>query len=185
MNIRPAKLDDAEIMLAIYSPYIFETPISFETEVPSIEEFRNRIQEKEGRYPWLLCEVDNRVVGYAYAGAFRTRCAYAWSAESSIYVDRSYHGKGVGQALYSCLFQILKEQGVVNVIGGMTMPNEKSQKLHERFGFVQVACFKNVGFKLGRWWDVGYWQLQLQKMEKAPQSLAAPKLLSLTRQRNR
>jgi L-amino acid N-acyltransferase YncA len=163
IKTRTASLADAQEMLEIYRPYVLETPISFETEAPSLEEFQRRVSEKIGKFPWLVCEMENKIVGYAYAGPFRARSAYDWSVESSVYIRRGFHGKGLGKALYEKLLSILKDQGVVNVIGGMTMPNEASLKLHEHFGFTQVAQIKNAGFKMGRWWDVGYWQLQLQK----------------------
>jgi L-amino acid N-acyltransferase YncA len=175
-KIRTATTDDAKDMLDIYRPYVLETPISFEVDVPSIEEFERRISEKVGKYPWLLCELEDEIVGYAYAGNFHTRCAYAWSVESSVYVRRGFHGKGIGKFLYENLLNILKEQGVVNVIGGMTMPNEASLRLHEHFGFVKVAQYKDVGFKMGQWWDVGYWQLQLQKPE-IHSSLQEPRVM--------
>lgn len=160
---RFATVNDAASMLEIYRPYVQETPISFETECPSNEEFQRRVLERSGKYPWLVCEVDGEIVGYAYAGAFHARRAYQWSVESTVYIKEGCHRRGIGRDLYENLFQILKGQGVVNVIGIITLPNEGSQKLHEHFGFVQAALYKDIGFKFDKWWDVGYWQLQLQK----------------------
>ena len=175
-KIRTASISDAKEMLDIYSPYVLETAVSFEMEAPSLKEFQHRISEITGKYPWLVCEMENEIVGYAYAGAFKSRCAYAWSAESSVYVRRGFHGKGIGTALYENLLEILRDQGVVNVIGGMTMPNAGSRKLHEHFGFVQIAQFKDAGYKLDRWWDVGYWQLQFKKPQE-PGPLGPPKII--------
>jgi L-amino acid N-acyltransferase YncA len=175
-KIRTASVNDAEFMLEIYRPYVLETPISFETELPSLDEFSKRISETLQKYPWLVCEVDNKVVGYAYAGAYRSRPAYSWSAESTVYVQKGFHGKGIGKDLYANLLKILEAQGIVNVMGGITLPNEASVKLHEHFGFVQVAQFKDAGFKMDRWWDVGYWQLQFQKPEE-PNRLQLPQVL--------
>lgn len=176
MTIRMAETGDVESMLDIYSPYVLETPISFELTPPSIAEFRSRLADTLEKYPWLVCEAEGQIVGYAYAGAFKSRCAYGWSAESSIYVRKGFQSRGIGKDLYAKLLKILRTQGVVNVIGGMTIPNEASLKLHEHFGFEKVAQFKDVGYKLGSWWDVGYWQLQLQKYEK-PGELRRPVLL--------
>src|SRR5262249_45207025 len=125
------------------------------------------------KFPYLIYEKDNQVLGYAYADVFRNRAAYDWSAETSVYVRGNYHGQGIGKALYGKLLPMLKEQGIVNVLGAPTIPNDGSIKLHEHFGFVQVATFKNIGFKLGRWWDVGFWQLQFDRPEM-PQPRRAP-----------
>lgn len=162
-KIRLAKLTDASQMLELYRPYVLDTAISFELEPPSLQEFKKRISENLGNFPWVVCEIDEQVVGYAYSGAYKSRCAYAWSVESTIYVNRNFHGKGIGKDLYRHLFALLKDQGVVNVIAGIALPNDASIIIHESLGFAKVAQFKDVGFKLNRWWDVGYWQLQLQK----------------------
>lgn len=175
MTIRMANVSDVEQMLDIYTPYVLNTPISFELEPPSHAEFLSRLLEITAKYPWLVFEEANQIQGYAYASAFKSRCAYAWSTESSIYVRQGFQGRGIGKDLYAHLLQILKMQGVVNVIGGMAIPNDASLKLHEYFGFEKVAHFKDVGYKLGKWWDVGYWQLQLQRPLQ-PQVLASPLL---------
>lgn len=162
-QIRIAGVEDAGKLLEIYSPYILESAISFEMEAPSVTEFRARIADTLKKFPWLVCESAGQAVGYAYAGTFRTRAAYNWTAEATVYVRKNHHGKGVGSDLYKTLLDILKRQGVVNVIGGITLPNSGSERLHEKFGFQKVAHVKDAGFKLGRWWDVGYWQLQFEK----------------------
>jgi len=162
-KIRTATLEDAPRLLEIYAPYVQDTPISFETEVPSLAEFEGRMRETLPKYPWLIYEADGKICGYAYAGSYRSRCAYGWSVESTVYVDSKFHKKGIGKALYQKLLDLLREQGAVNVIGGITIPNDGSVGLHESLGFAKVAQFKDVGFKLGKWWDVGFWQIQLQK----------------------
>lgn len=162
-SIRLANLNDATTILEIYSPYVLNTAISFEVEAPDFSEMQQRISENLKNFPWIVFEVDNSVVGYAYAAPFKSRSAYSWSVETTIYVKNSYLGKGIGKKLYADLLQRLKKQGVVNAIGGISLPNEASVRLHESMGFNQVAQFKEVGFKLGKWWDVGYWQFQLQK----------------------
>lgn len=175
-QIRDARLDDAEQILEVYKPYILDTPVSFELEVPQLNEFQGRLVERNGKFPWLVFERDNQILGYAYAGPFKSRCAYEWSVESSVYVKKGCHRLGIGKALYGALLDVVKFQGAVNVIGGVTLPNEASVGLHEHFGFVNVAIFKDAGFKMGRWWDVGYWQLQFQK-PVVPGPLRPPKTL--------
>lgn len=174
-RLRSAKLDDAEAMLEIYTPYVTETAVSFEIEVPTLREFRSRMIEREGKFPWLVYEKSGEVLGYAYAGPFKDRKAYEWSVEATIYVKRGLQRTGIGKALYGELLKISKAQGVLNVIGGITLPNEGSVGLHESFGFLPVAIFKDAGFKLGRWWDVGYWQLQFEN-PGVPKPLRRPVL---------
>lgn len=176
MNIRSVKLDDAARILEIYSPHITNSSTSFETDVPSIDEFKKRISEYTSKFPWIVYELDGKVVGYAYASAHRSRCAYEWSVESSVYVDPDFQGKGVGSKLYQELFKLLKTQGVVNIFAGITLPNEGSIKLHESLGFTYIGKFMDVGFKQGQWWDVGWWQLQLQRPVE-PKSLCSPKTI--------
>ncbi len=172
-NIRLATLNDAPRILEIYAPYILDSPISFETVVPSLEEFQQRMRETQTKFPWLVYESNNHVVGYTYASPHRSRCAYEWSVESAVYTDAKYQGQGIGTQLYGELFRMLKAQGVVNIFAGITQPNEASVGLHQSVGFAPIGCFKDVGFKQGKWWDVGWWQLQLQKP-------AQPKPLVLT-----
>lgn len=169
-TIRFANPDDAAAIAEIYAPYVRDTAISFETEVPEAGEMRERIEQTLRKYPWLVYENEaGEILGYAYAGSFRSRCAYSWTVESSVYVRQGSHGHGIGKALYRELLDALKRQGAVNVIGAIGLPNETSVRLHESVGFVKVAHLKDIGFKLGRWWDVGYWELQLQKpKEPAP-----------------
>lgn len=172
-SIRYAKLNDAARILEIYSPHILKTPTSIETEVPSIEEFQARMEETMTKFPWLVYESGDRVLGYAYASTHRSRCAYGWSVESTVYIDEPSQGQGIGAKLYRELFRLLKEQGAVNVFAGITQPNDASVRLHESLGFTPIGRFKDVGFKLGKWWDVGWWQLPIQKPVE-PQTLKPP-----------
>ena len=139
-------------MLEIYKPYVLESAISFETSVPTLGDFESRFSTTIAKYPWLALEVDDQVAAYAYAGVFKNRSAYDWSVESTIYVDRNFHKQGLGKALYQELIATLKNRGILNIIGIIALPNEPSVALHE-----------TLGFKFDRWWDVGYWQLQLAK----------------------
>lgn len=175
-SIRYATPQDAQDLLAIYRPYVQDSAISFETSLPSVEEFHHRISETLTKFPWIVYKLDQKIVGYAYAGTYRTRAAYAWSVESTIYIHHEFHGRGIGKELYLKLFELIKAQGVVNVIAGITIPNEPSIQFHEALGFRQMAHLKNLGFKFGRWWDVGFWQYELQPAVAIvpPEPLKAP-----------
>jgi len=157
--IRSAKLEDAEGILEIYTPFILHTPVSFETEVPDIEAFRQRMVQYQEYLPWLVCEIDNNITGYAYATSHRQRTAYDCSKELSVYVHPNYRQRGVATGLYSAILEILKLQGVTNVLAGIALPNPESVGFHERFGFKLVGIYHNVGYKLNRYYDVGWWEL--------------------------
>ncbi len=173
-EIRLATEADAEHMLSIYAPVVRETAISFELEPPSIDEFRSRIRSTLTRTPWLLCEIDGSVAGYAYAGPLRTRQAYQWSVEVTVYVHADYRRLGVGSAVYTSLFECLRLMGYMNAYGGIALPNPGSVGLHESMGFFHVGTYRNVGYKLGAWHDVGWWQLELMSPPTEP---TPPKLL--------
>jgi phosphinothricin acetyltransferase len=168
MEIRDATLDDAAAIAAIYNPYVAQTCITFETDTVSEVEMRERIVEvAAARLPWLVAIKDDAIVGYAYASKWKGRCAYRHSAETTVYLDPSSKGKGIGRAIYAALIGRLRAGGMHAVIGGIALPNEASIALHERLGFEKVAHFKQVGFKQDRWIDVGYWQLLLADARKA------------------
>jgi L-amino acid N-acyltransferase YncA len=174
MNIRLASQDDAEQIRNIYAPYC-STPISFEEAPPSVDEMSRRIAAVIERYPWLVAVEDGRALGYAYAGTYRQRAAYRWSVEVSVYIAEGQHRQGLGRALYTSLFNVLRLQGFVNAYAGATLPNAGSAGLHESMGFQPVGVYHNAGFKYGTWHDVGWWQLQLQAPILAP---AEPRPLS-------
>ena len=167
-EIRLATEADAEAMLEIYAPVVRETAISFELEPPSVDEFRSRIRTTLERAPWLVCEIDGNVSGYAYAGPLRTRAAYQWSVEVTVYVHGDYRRRGVGSAVYTSLFDCLRLQGYMNAHGGIALPNPGSVGLHESLGFFHTGTYRNVGYKLGAWHDVGWWQLELQSPDIDP-----------------
>lgn len=167
--IRPATPTDVEEILSIYAPIVRDTIISFETEVPSNEELLGRIRNS---HEWLVSERDGRVVAYAYAAPFHRRAAYRWSVEVSIYVAPDAHGSGVGKALLSELLRRLSERGFVNVFAGIALPNPASVSLFEVFGFEKIAHQKKVGFKLGAWHDVAWWQLQLRDPSAPPPDIS-------------
>jgi L-amino acid N-acyltransferase YncA len=159
--IRLATAHDAFSILGIYAPYIVNTSYTFETEVPDLDSFKQRINLYLHNWPWLVCEIKGKIAGYAYGAKHRERIAYQWSVESSIYVDDDHQRAGVATALYTALIEILKLQGFRNVYAVINLPNEKSVAFHEKMGFEYFGTFKKVGYKLGRWKDVGWWQLHV------------------------
>lgn len=166
--IRLATEADAEGIRAIYAPIVAHTAISFETEPPSAAEMRARIARALRHRPWLVCERDGDILGYAYAGEHRERAAYRWCADVSVYVHERARRAGVGRALYSSLFRLLTLQGYHNAYAGITLPNPASVGLHESLGFRPVGVYRSVGYKLGAWHDVGWWQLALRERSADP-----------------
>lgn len=162
MTIRPATLSDAEAIHDLYAPYVLETCISFETVVPTIEAFKLRMESIIRDYPYLVCEADGVIAGYAYASKHRERAAYRFSADVSVYVAPGYHRKGIGKSLYLKLFELLKEQGIYTVFAGVTLPNDNSIGLHKSLGFTEVGTFKHTGYKFGKWLDVLWLQKALR-----------------------
>ncbi len=166
MLIRPANSTDADQILAIYAPYIYHSAITFETEVPSAEDFKARVARIIEKYPWLVCEEEGQIIGYAYAGGHRDRIAYQWSVEISVYINEAAHGRGVATHLYQALLALLKIQGVVNIYALITVPNLKSIALHARFGFKELIVFEKIGYKEGAWHDVQWMLLVINAHEK-------------------
>jgi L-amino acid N-acyltransferase YncA len=163
MTIRPADPDrDAAACAAIYAPSVEATPISFELEAPDAAEFAHRIQAYSATHQFLVAEEGGEVVGYAYACRWQERPAYDWAVEVSVYVDSTHTGEGVGRALYVELLDRLRGQGFHVAVAGITLPNPASVALHERMGFEPIGALRQVGWKLGAWHDVGYWQLLLR-----------------------
>ena len=170
MKLRQATLADAEAIAAIYAPIVQNTFISFETEPASPDEMRSRIAKSLERHCWLVSEDEHqRVSGYAYASPFRDRAAYRWSVETTAYVREDCRGSGVGKRLYMALLPRLLELGYYQVFAGIALPNPASVALHEAVGFRPVGIYRNVGFKLGGWHDVGWWQLELRRPSAPPQ----------------
>lgn len=161
--IRVAKESDVAAMLAIYAPYVENTAITFDLVVPTLAEFTRKIQKIQTEAPCLVCEMDDKVVGYAYADTYRAKEAYKWTRELSVYVDKAAQTKKYGTALYYSLIELLKCQNYRNVLAGITLPNIPSVSFHQRFGFHQVGVYDNVGYKLGKSHRVGWWQLSLEE----------------------
>lgn len=169
IKIRLANESDSSSILQIYAPFITDTAISFECKLPTVIEFTERMAKVQKMYPWLICEINGNIVGYAYASRFREREAYEWSVDFSVYINSKYQRKNIGRALYSALFEILKLQGFYNAFAGVTIPNIKSESLHEAFGFKAIGVYKNVGYKFGRWHDVKWFELEIQKHIQEPE----------------
>jgi phosphinothricin acetyltransferase len=163
MKIRAATPEDAAAVQAIYAPIVRHTPISFEEVPPTVEQMRQRIGQRLAHFPWLVGEdAAGHVNGYVYAGPHAERAAYRWSVDVTVYVREDCRRQRVGQQLYARLFALLAELGYHQAFAGITLPNEGSVGLHEAMGFRPVARYADVGFKLGRWHDVGYWQRELR-----------------------
>lgn len=154
MTIRDARRSDVPAMLAIYAPFVEHTAVSFEYDVPTEAEFARRLEEHQAAFPWLVCEENGRVMGYAYAGRAFERAAYGWNAEISCYLAPELRGRGVGRRLYARIEEILTRLGYYKLFAVVTSANGPSVAFHRALGFRDAACFRNVGYKQGGWYDV-------------------------------
>jgi L-amino acid N-acyltransferase YncA len=160
-RVRPATAADAAACVEIYRPYVLDTVITFETDVPTVEEMADRIADAGVMHEWLVLEVDGEITGYAYAHQFNSRAAYLWSVETSVYVAQDRRRSGGGRMLYAELLRRLTERGFRRAFAGIAQPNEASNALHRAFGFRRAGHYRRVGWKLGAWHDVQWWQLDL------------------------
>ena len=167
-TIRMATHLDSFSILEIYSPFIKDSTVTFECKLPTVAEFRKRIIEVTKKYPWLVCEVNGEIIGYAYASQYNKRQAYDWSVDYSIYIKPDFHRRGIANALYFGLTQLLKLQGYNNAYVGITLPNSKSKSFHEAFGFKNVGVYHNVGYKLNGWRDVLWMEYAIAKHSSQP-----------------
>ncbi|MGE4549513.1 MAG: N-acetyltransferase family protein [Intestinibacillus sp.] len=180
ITIKPATAEDAAGMLALYAPYVEHTTVSSEYEAPSLAEFTGRIETYTRQTPWLVCRIAGEVAGYGYASPHRSRAAYQWSVETSIYVAERFHRHGVARALYTALFELLTRQGYYNIFVGITSPNERSVKFHSAMGFVISGAYQNSMYKFGEWRDVIWMAKSLRPHEGAPHpTLPFPELAEL------
>ena len=161
MRIRSATPEDAGRLLEIYAYYVVNTAITFEYDVPTLEEFRARIVQTLAKYPYLVLEEDGVIVGYAYAGVFKNRAAYLYSCETSIYIDRDKRRNGYGRILYEALEEALKAIGIKNLYACIGDPisedeylTKDSESFHRRLGYTKVGSFHKCGYKFGRWYDM-------------------------------
>lgn len=167
-TIRFAAETDAAQILHIYAPIVTDTAISFEEVPPSRSEVAGRIRGTMERYPWLVCVETGRILGYAYAAAFRSRPAYQWAVEVTVYIDPEAQRTGVARALYTSLLGILRIQGFTSALAAIALPNDPSVALHERFGFKPVGVLQDIGFKFTMWHDVEWWSLRLGEPRNPP-----------------
>lgn len=180
MTIRFATPADAPDLLSIYAPYVLNTTISFEYEVPSVSEFAGRIRTiQQQQLPYVVAEVDGRVLGYAYAARHRDRMAYQWSVDTSVYVHSDVHRRGIARNLYTHLLDLLRRQGYYNAYAGITLPNLPSENFHRVTGFEPIGIYPRVGYKMGAWHDVGWFRLTLQPHRSNP---APPVPIALLRE---
>ena len=169
--IRLARESDAEELLEIYRPYVETTAITFETEVPTVEEFAGRIRDTLTKFPYLVIEEDGAILGYAYAHPFHQRAAYGWTVESSVYVRQNVRHGHIGSLLYQALMERLERQGVRNVCAVVTVPNEPSMAFHARMGFTSAGILPNFGYKMDEWHGVEYLYRQLGPTGEPPKPL--------------
>lgn len=171
--IRMARESDAPALLAIYAPYVTDTGITFEYEVPSAEEFAGRIRRILTRYPYLVAESGGEPLGYAYASAFKERAAYDWSVETSIYLRQDRRGLGIGRQLYLQLEALLRRQHITNANACIAYPHPESIAFHERLGYRTVAHFTRCGYKLGVWYDMVWMEKLLSPHPAVPEPVVA------------
>ncbi|MHC4413926.1 MAG: GNAT family N-acetyltransferase [Planctomycetota bacterium] len=168
-EIRLATIDDLSAILQISNWAAAHTAANFAVEPETLESWRQDWHDTREMFPWLVAaDGDGRVVGFAKAAPWKGRCAYLWSAETTVYVHPDHHGRGIGRALYRRLIATLRSQGYRTLLGGITVPNPASVRLHETLGFRRVALLEQVGWKFGRWHDVGYWELRLDETGAPP-----------------
>jgi L-amino acid N-acyltransferase YncA len=171
--IRPARDEDAAAIHAIYAPSVIEGVATFETALPDVPAMRERLAARLQHYPCLVWEEAGEILAYAYAGRFRERAAYDWIAETSIYVRADVHRRGIARGLYGVLLEVMRQQGINQAVGVITLPGTVSVAMHEAMGFVPAGVWRQCGYKLGRWWDVGVWQKTLQPSATPPSPVIA------------
>lgn len=177
ITVRRADIADAEALLGIYTPYVTDTPITFEFEPPALEEFRGRMLGIMERYPYLAAEADGQIAGYCYASQFKNRDAYEWAVETTIYIKAEFKGQGIGRALYEKLENILCRQGILNLNACIAYPHPESIAFHEKMGYQTVAHFHKCGYKLGAWYDMVWMEKILKEHPDKPEPvIAASKL---------
>ena len=170
-RIRLANVRDYSAILSIYAPYIIGTTITFEYDVPSEEEFAQRMAVIAATYPILVLELDGEIIGYAYSAVFKPRAAYQWTTETVIYLHQNYARKGFGRPLYEALIEVLKLQRICQAIGVITSENNSSLEFHRHLGFVQSAKLEKVGYKFGKWLDVEWMQYQFNELLPNPEPI--------------
>ena len=176
--IRTASPDDAQQIAEIYAPYCEASVISFEDVAPTAEQMAARIVRITAERPWLVLENEGAIAGYAYASPHHERAAYRWSVSTAIYVARTHHRRGVGRALYTALFDLLRRLGYYRATAGISLPNPASVALHQAFGFTLVGVYRDIGYKLGKWHDVAWYEAAIQPAVANPPEPRPVSLLS-------
>lgn len=169
VQIRTASPSDAGELLAIYAPYVVNTPITFEYDIPTVQEFEDRMSAVLTQYPYLIAIQDGSILGYAYASAFKSRAAYSWCVETSIYVRMESQGRGLGHILYEELETILAKQHILNLNACIAYPNPASIAFHEKLGYQTIAHFSKCGYKLGHWYDMIWMEKLLGEHKESPE----------------
>lgn len=177
MTVRFAQPGDSPALLAIYAQYI-ATPVTFEYALPTEAEFAGRIARIARDYPYLVCEENGRIIGYAYAHRHMEREAYQWNAELSVYLDQEFTSRGLGKRLYHILMEMLKLQGIRTVYGGVTLPNAGSEALHGVMGFQALGTYHKAGFKAGKWHDVTWFEKAIAPHDDNPRPITAIRHIS-------
>lgn len=193
IEIRVAEETDAAKLLAIYAPYVQDTAITFEYDVPTVEEFARRIRSVLQRYPYLVAERAGEIVGYAYAGPFHSRAAYQWGVETSIYVDKSHKRMGTGGKLHEALENILKEQGILNLNACIAFPKEEdaylttdSVRFHACLGYRMVGEFESCGYKFNRWYNMVWMEKHIgEHLENQPPVRSFEQVREIVKERYR
>ena len=168
ITLRLAEVSDAEKLLEVYAPYVTDTTVTFEYDVPTAREFAMRISKILRQYPFYVALVDGEIAGYTYASPFRSRAAYDWSVETTIYIKQEFRGYGIGSMLYSALEETMKTQGVLTMISCIAFPNPPSTAFHEKMGFRKVGHFSQSGYKLGRWVDIVWMEKHIAAHHDVP-----------------
>lgn len=168
IKFRLADVSDTKEILDIYAPYVTDTVITFEYDIPSVEEFKGRIEDISSEYPYVVCTHKDKIIGYAYAHRYGERAAYQWDVELSIYLDMNYKSLGIGKILYNKVIEILKLQNVQNIYACVTSANEKSIKFHEKMGFEFIGTFKDTGYKFDKWYDITWLGMRVKDKDEKP-----------------
>ncbi len=166
---------DAAACAAIYAPFVLQGVASLEEAAPDERAMAERIERISRTHAWLVSELDGQLAGYAYSSRHHERAAYRWSTDVTVYLDPRFHRRGLGRALYGALLELARRQGFYVACAGITLPNAASVGLHEAMGFTPVGVYRGIGFKHGRWWDVGWWQLQLRERPRGDGAPAEPR----------
>lgn len=178
--IREVIPKDVPEILDIYSPFIENTHTSFEWAIPDIDSFSKRIEKVSLKYPWLIASDSDKVIAYAYGGAHRSRKAYQWTVETSVYIAEGYRKRGIAAALYQTLFQLLRLQGYFNALAIISLPNPASIQFHQKHGFEEIGTFREAGFKRGQWHNTYWMQKRLLSSDSLPAKVISPAILRST-----